>query len=181
MVSTQQETQQPTAEGWAGQCATYGAQTHTQPETNPSLGALASFPDFGVRWILQSVCFSPCHFLPFLLSLPALLLLSCLFSVLTYFSSLSDIWQRDLVELVFEVSVSQVSHRQRDMLLRQVGVLLGVLDSDIIVREISAFNEHRWVILHHFLLIFSFISGLKSLNIVIIHLLYAIGFLKFLS
>ncbi|XP_070777817.1 dyslexia-associated protein KIAA0319-like protein [Enoplosus armatus] len=54
----------------------------------------------------------------------------------------SDIWERDLVELVLEVSVSQVSHRQRDMLLRQVGVLLGVLDSDIIVREISAFNEH---------------------------------------
>uniref|UniRef100_A0A8C3B1H9 KIAA0319 like n=1 Tax=Cyclopterus lumpus TaxID=8103 RepID=A0A8C3B1H9_CYCLU len=53
-----------------------------------------------------------------------------------------DIWERDLVELVLEVSVSQVSRRQRDMLLRQVGVLLGVLDSDIIVREISAFNEH---------------------------------------
>ncbi|XP_036948365.1 dyslexia-associated protein KIAA0319-like protein [Acanthopagrus latus] len=53
-----------------------------------------------------------------------------------------DMWARDLVELVLEVSVSQVSHRQRDMLLRQVGVLLGVLDSDIIVREISAFNEH---------------------------------------
>ncbi|XP_029369401.1 dyslexia-associated protein KIAA0319-like protein isoform X2 [Echeneis naucrates] len=53
-----------------------------------------------------------------------------------------DIWERDLVELVLEVSVSQVSHRQRDMLLRQVGVLLGVLDSDIVVREISAFNEH---------------------------------------
>ncbi|XP_028452755.1 dyslexia-associated protein KIAA0319-like protein [Perca flavescens] len=53
-----------------------------------------------------------------------------------------DVWKRDLVELVLEVSVSQVSHRQRDMLLRQVGVLLGVLDSDIIVREISAFNEH---------------------------------------
>uniref|UniRef100_A0A7N6FAE0 PKD domain-containing protein n=1 Tax=Anabas testudineus TaxID=64144 RepID=A0A7N6FAE0_ANATE len=53
-----------------------------------------------------------------------------------------DIRERDLVELVLEVSVSQVSHRQRDMLLRQVGVLLGVLDSDIIVREISAFNEH---------------------------------------
>lgn len=58
-------------------------------------------------------------------------------------SLLSDVWQRDLVELVLEVSVSQVSHRQRDMLLRQVGVLLGVLDSDIIVREVSAFNEHR--------------------------------------
>ncbi|KAG8005363.1 hypothetical protein GBF38_011384 [Nibea albiflora] len=53
-----------------------------------------------------------------------------------------DMWERDLVELVLEVPVSQVSHRQRDMLLRQVGVLLGVLDSDIIVREISAFNEH---------------------------------------
>ncbi|XP_056279554.1 dyslexia-associated protein KIAA0319-like protein isoform X2 [Pseudoliparis swirei] len=53
-----------------------------------------------------------------------------------------DIWERDLVELVLEVSVSQMSHRQRDMLLRQVGVLLGVLDSDIIVRDISAFNEH---------------------------------------
>uniref|UniRef100_UPI0037E966A0 dyslexia-associated protein KIAA0319-like protein n=1 Tax=Semicossyphus pulcher TaxID=241346 RepID=UPI0037E966A0 len=53
-----------------------------------------------------------------------------------------DVWERDLVELVLEVSVSQVSHRQRDMLLRQVGVLLGVLESDIIVREISAFNEH---------------------------------------
>uniref|UniRef100_A0A673BM08 PKD domain-containing protein n=1 Tax=Sphaeramia orbicularis TaxID=375764 RepID=A0A673BM08_9TELE len=52
-----------------------------------------------------------------------------------------DIYERDLVELVLEVSVSQVSHRHRDMLLRQVGVLLGVLDSDIIVREISAFNE----------------------------------------
>ncbi|KAM4539409.1 dyslexia-associated protein KIAA0319-like protein [Odontesthes bonariensis] len=53
-----------------------------------------------------------------------------------------DVWERDLVELLLEVSVSQVSQRQRDMLLRQVGVLLGVLDSDIIVREISAFNEH---------------------------------------
>ncbi|KAG7457974.1 hypothetical protein MATL_G00232870 [Megalops atlanticus] len=53
-----------------------------------------------------------------------------------------DAWERDLVELVLEVAVSQVSRRQRDMLLRQVGVLLGVLDSDIIVREVSAFNEH---------------------------------------
>lgn len=50
--------------------------------------------------------------------------------------------ERDLVELVLEVPVSSVSQRQRDMLLRQVGVLLGVLDSDIIVRTISAFNEH---------------------------------------
>uniref|UniRef100_A0A1A7YRW2 KIAA0319-like n=2 Tax=Iconisemion striatum TaxID=60296 RepID=A0A1A7YRW2_9TELE len=54
----------------------------------------------------------------------------------------SDVWERDLVELLLEVTVSQVSQRQRDMLLRQVGVLLEVLDSDIIIREISAFNEH---------------------------------------
>lgn len=53
-----------------------------------------------------------------------------------------DPWQRDLVELVLEVSVTQVSQRQRDLLLRQVGVLLGVLDGDIIVREIGAFSEH---------------------------------------
>lgn len=57
--------------------------------------------------------------------------------------ALSDPWERDQVELVLEVPITQVSHRQRDMLLRQVGVLLGVLDSDIIVREIGAFNEHR--------------------------------------
>lgn len=50
------------------------------------------------------------------------------------------------MEMVLEVPVSQISQRQRDMLLRQVGVLLGVLDSDIIVREISAFNEHRRVV-----------------------------------
>ncbi|XP_026867464.2 dyslexia-associated protein KIAA0319-like protein isoform X2 [Electrophorus electricus] len=54
----------------------------------------------------------------------------------------SDMWEQDLVEMVLEVAVSQVSHRQKDLLLRQVGVLLGILDSDITVREISAFNEH---------------------------------------
>ncbi|XP_061737562.1 dyslexia-associated protein KIAA0319-like protein [Nerophis ophidion] len=53
----------------------------------------------------------------------------------------ADPWELDQVELVLEVPITQVSHRQRDMLLRQVGVLLGVLDSDIIVREISTFNE----------------------------------------
>ncbi|XP_061694948.1 dyslexia-associated protein KIAA0319-like protein [Syngnathoides biaculeatus] len=53
-----------------------------------------------------------------------------------------DPWESDQVEMVLEVPITQISHRQRDMLLRQVGVLLGVLDSDIIVREIGAFNEH---------------------------------------
>uniref|UniRef100_A0A673ISR9 Dyslexia-associated protein KIAA0319-like protein n=1 Tax=Sinocyclocheilus rhinocerous TaxID=307959 RepID=A0A673ISR9_9TELE len=48
----------------------------------------------------------------------------------------------DLVELILEVAVAQVSRRQKDMLIRQVGVLLGVLDSDISVREIGTFNEH---------------------------------------
>ncbi len=57
----------------------------------------------------------------------------------------SDVYERDLVELIVEVAVAQVSRRQKDMLIRQVGVLLGVLDSDITVREISAFNEHRSV------------------------------------
>lgn len=52
-----------------------------------------------------------------------------------------DMWERDLVELLLEVCVSQVTRRQLDMLLRQVGVLLGVLDSDIIIRDISAYNE----------------------------------------
>uniref|UniRef100_A0A674N2J1 KIAA0319 like n=1 Tax=Takifugu rubripes TaxID=31033 RepID=A0A674N2J1_TAKRU len=53
-----------------------------------------------------------------------------------------DAYERDLVEVVLEVAVSQISQRQRDMLLRQIGVLLGVLDSDIVVREIGAFNEY---------------------------------------
>lgn len=56
---------------------------------------------------------------------------------------LSDAYERDLVEVVLEAAVSQISQRQRDMLLRQIGVLLGVLDSDIVVREIGAFNEYR--------------------------------------
>lgn len=78
IVSTQQETQQPTAQGWTGQCAAYGAQTQTQPETNLSLGALASFPDCSVRWVLSHVCllvtFSlPLHLISYssLLSHPA--------------------------------------------------------------------------------------------------------------
>lgn len=99
--------------------------------------------------ISESLMDPACNRLVFLMSLSPLLLSSMFFfSLLTcffFFLSLwlSDIWEHDLVELVLEVGVSQVSHRQRDMLLRQVGVLLGVLDSDIIVREISAFNEHR--------------------------------------
>ncbi|MBN3305866.1 K319L protein, partial [Amia calva] len=52
-----------------------------------------------------------------------------------------DPWVREQVELVLDVPVAQLTQRQRGMLLRQVGVLLGVLDSDIVVREVSAFNE----------------------------------------
>ncbi|XP_051527354.1 dyslexia-associated protein KIAA0319-like protein isoform X2 [Myxocyprinus asiaticus] len=54
----------------------------------------------------------------------------------------ADAFERDLVELILEVPVTQVSRRQKDMLIRQVGVLLGILDSDITVREINAFNVH---------------------------------------
>ncbi|XP_051949288.1 dyslexia-associated protein KIAA0319-like protein isoform X2 [Xyrauchen texanus] len=54
----------------------------------------------------------------------------------------ADAFERDLVELILEVAVTHVSRRQKDMLIRQVGVLLGILDSDITVREINAFNEH---------------------------------------
>uniref|UniRef100_A0A8C8A0Q4 KIAA0319-like n=1 Tax=Oryzias sinensis TaxID=183150 RepID=A0A8C8A0Q4_9TELE len=59
----------------------------------------------------------------------------------------ADPWEKDLVELVLEVPVSKVFQRQRDLLLRQVEVLLGVLDGDIIVREITAFNDTRLVFL----------------------------------
>lgn len=86
--------------------------------------------------------FFSCQILPLLVTFsPSLLCFNLCFFPLSL--CLSDIWEHDLVELVLEVSVSQLSHRQRDMLLRQVGVLLGVLDSDIIVRDISSFNEHR--------------------------------------
>lgn len=85
--------------------------------------------------------------------------------VFFFFFSVVDIWERDLVELVFEVPVSQVTQHQRDMLLRQVGVLLGVLDSDIIVREISAFNEHRWGINGHIFYLFY----LTFTNFIFIH------------
>lgn len=41
--------------GCVGQCAAYGEQAWTQPETNLSIGALASFPDFSGRMILPAI------------------------------------------------------------------------------------------------------------------------------
>uniref|UniRef100_A0A3Q4HLQ3 KIAA0319-like n=1 Tax=Neolamprologus brichardi TaxID=32507 RepID=A0A3Q4HLQ3_NEOBR len=113
----------------------------TREDTSPAAGVRRTFiirplTDLSSGLMDPAICpFSSCHFFRLTVTLCVL--------PLPYFPVYpSDVRERDLVELVLEVSVSQVSQRQRDMLLRQVGVLLGVLDSDIIVREISAFNEH---------------------------------------
>ncbi|XP_039596747.1 dyslexia-associated protein KIAA0319-like protein [Polypterus senegalus] len=47
----------------------------------------------------------------------------------------------DLVEMILDVTVGQMTERQKGMLIRQIGVLLGVLDSDITVQKIQAFTE----------------------------------------
>ncbi|XP_038655886.1 dyslexia-associated protein KIAA0319-like protein isoform X1 [Scyliorhinus canicula] len=49
--------------------------------------------------------------------------------------------KNDLVEIVLDVSVSQLTERQKGMLLRQIAVLLGVLDSDITVLKIQPYTE----------------------------------------
>lgn len=148
--------------GCVGQCAAYGEQAWTQPETNLSIGALASFPDFSGRMILPATSSHDIFFcgtssntqqlsptLDYPTPSPLCILWLFFLFVHLFFSVsalwLSDVFERDLVEMVLEVAVSQISQRQRDMLLRQVGVLLGVLDSDILVQEISAFHEQRWV------------------------------------
>ncbi|XP_078094030.1 dyslexia-associated protein KIAA0319-like protein isoform X2 [Mustelus asterias] len=49
--------------------------------------------------------------------------------------------KNDLVEIILDVSVSQLTERQKGMLLRQIAVLLGVLDSDIAVQKIQPYTE----------------------------------------
>nr|XP_005988564.1 PREDICTED: dyslexia-associated protein KIAA0319-like protein homolog isoform X2 [Latimeria chalumnae]XP_014352676.1 PREDICTED: dyslexia-associated protein KIAA0319-like protein homolog isoform X2 [Latimeria chalumnae] len=46
-----------------------------------------------------------------------------------------------LVEMILDVSVSQLTERQKGMFIRQIGVLLGVLDSDITVQKIQPYTE----------------------------------------
>lgn len=52
-----------------------------------------------------------------------------------------DPQRSDLVEMLLAVGVSQVSERQKGMLVRQIAVLLRVLDSDIVVQEIQEYTE----------------------------------------
>ncbi|XP_072184984.1 dyslexia-associated protein KIAA0319 homolog isoform X4 [Excalfactoria chinensis] len=46
-----------------------------------------------------------------------------------------------LVELILQVEVGQLSEQQKDTLVRQLAVLLNVLDSDIKVQKIQAFSD----------------------------------------
>ncbi|XP_021508216.1 dyslexia-associated protein KIAA0319-like protein homolog [Meriones unguiculatus] len=47
----------------------------------------------------------------------------------------------NLVEIILDVNVSQLTERLKGMFIRQIGVLLGVLDSDIIVQKIQPYTE----------------------------------------
>ncbi|KAM9320140.1 dyslexia-associated protein KIAA0319-like protein homolog [Gastrophryne carolinensis] len=53
----------------------------------------------------------------------------------------SDPMKHNLVEMILDVSVSQLIERQKGMFMRQIGVLLGVLDSDITVQKIQLYSE----------------------------------------
>ncbi|KAM6108690.1 dyslexia-associated protein KIAA0319-like protein homolog [Pterocles gutturalis] len=49
--------------------------------------------------------------------------------------------KNNLVEIILDVNVSQLTERQKGMFIRQIGVLLGVLDSDINVQKIQPYTE----------------------------------------
>ncbi|XP_067390024.1 dyslexia-associated protein KIAA0319-like protein homolog [Emydura macquarii macquarii] len=53
----------------------------------------------------------------------------------------ADPRKSNLVEMILDVNVSQLTERQKGMLIRQIGVLLGVLDSDITVQNIQPYTE----------------------------------------
>ncbi|XP_053310652.1 dyslexia-associated protein KIAA0319-like protein homolog [Spea bombifrons] len=52
-----------------------------------------------------------------------------------------DPMKNNLVEMILDVNVSRLTERQKGMFMRQIGVLLGVLDSDIIVQKIQLYTE----------------------------------------
>ncbi|KAM4655800.1 dyslexia-associated protein KIAA0319-like protein homolog isoform 4-T7 [Amazona ochrocephala] len=54
--------------------------------------------------------------------------------------------KNNLVEIILDVNVSQLTERQKGMFIRQIGVLLGVLDSDITVQKIQPYTEQRSVL-----------------------------------
>ncbi|XP_040612551.1 dyslexia-associated protein KIAA0319-like protein homolog isoform X1 [Mesocricetus auratus] len=49
--------------------------------------------------------------------------------------------KNNLVEIILDVNVSQLTERLKGMFIRQIGVLLGVLDSDIVVQKIQPYTE----------------------------------------
>ncbi|XP_054521636.1 dyslexia-associated protein KIAA0319-like protein homolog isoform X3 [Pan troglodytes] len=49
--------------------------------------------------------------------------------------------KNNLVEIILDINVSQLTERLKGMFIRQIGVLLGVLDSDIIVQKIQPYTE----------------------------------------
>ncbi|XP_063168497.1 dyslexia-associated protein KIAA0319-like protein homolog [Candoia aspera] len=49
--------------------------------------------------------------------------------------------KNNLVEMILDVNVSHLTERQKGMFIRQIGVLLGVLDSDITVQKIQPYTE----------------------------------------
>ncbi|XP_056413177.1 dyslexia-associated protein KIAA0319-like protein homolog isoform X2 [Hyla sarda] len=52
-----------------------------------------------------------------------------------------DPMKNNLVEMIVDVSVSEFTERQKGMFMRQIGVLLGVLDYDITVQKIQQYTE----------------------------------------
>ncbi|XP_067857557.1 dyslexia-associated protein KIAA0319-like, partial [Heptranchias perlo] len=57
-----------------------------------------------------------------------------------------DSRKNDLVELVLQVGVSRLAEQQKDTLVRQLAVLLGVLDADINVQKIQAHSDSSTVL-----------------------------------
>ncbi|CAI9600829.1 unnamed protein product [Staurois parvus] len=57
--------------------------------------------------------------------------------------------KQSLVELILEVAVRQLSEQQKDTLVRQLAVLLNVLDSDVKVQKIQAHSDLSTVILFY--------------------------------
>lgn len=49
-----------------------------------------------------------------------------------------------LVELILQVGIGQLTEQQKDTLVRQLAVLLNVLDSDIKVQKIQAHSDLRY-------------------------------------
>lgn len=56
----------------------------------------------------------------------------------------TDPKKNGLVELILQVGVGQLTEQQKDTLVRQLAMLLNVLDSDIKVQKIHAYSDIRY-------------------------------------